>query len=118
MNGPPEAPDSPAERGARAAAAVVAVATVLAAIGWPAFVLPFAFAYNPALILQGGLGSVALATGSAAAGVFTISVALAGHFRGRIGAAPRPRQHLCRGAALAAHRVRAPPDASDTCIIK
>lgn len=65
--------------------------TAIAAMrfGWPAFVLPFAFAYNPALILQGGVGDTILAITTAGSGVFLVSVALAGWFTTKLRAAPR-----------------------------
>ena len=56
--------------------------TALAAMkfGWPAFVLPFAFALNPALILEGSWQAVALSLSLAVFGVLAVTLALVGHF--------------------------------------
>jgi TRAP transporter 4TM/12TM fusion protein len=48
-------------------------------LGWPAFVLPFMFAYSPALLLQGEATAVAIAVVTAAAGTWLGSAAVAGH---------------------------------------
>jgi len=74
--------------------------TALAALrfGWPAFVLPFAFAYNPALILSGdasGMLSIPLAL----LGVALVSISFAGWFRGPLDPAKRIAAILI-GAAL------------------
>lgn len=56
------------------------MATALAAMrfGWPAFVLPFAFVINPALILKGGAAEIALAVLLAIAGVGCVTAAICG----------------------------------------
>jgi len=68
--------------------------TALAALrfGWPAFVLPFAFAYNPALLLAGTPGEALLAVQLAASAVMLVTVAIAGYFN-------KPLGHLSRIAA-------------------
>ncbi len=48
--------------------------------GWPAYVLPFAFAINPALILNGtGAGQSILAITTATIGILAVSMAIVGH---------------------------------------
>jgi TRAP-type uncharacterized transport system fused permease subunit len=48
--------------------------------GWPAYVLPFAFAISPALILNGdGFGKSAIAIATAAGGVLAVSCAIVGY---------------------------------------
>ncbi|MEQ6250293.1 TRAP transporter fused permease subunit [Sulfitobacter sp. HNIBRBA3233] len=58
------------------------IATALAAMrfGWPAFVLPFAFAYNPALILKGSAGAIAVAVVFAVLAILLITSAMTGWF--------------------------------------
>ncbi|SLN63729.1 Sialic acid TRAP transporter permease protein SiaT [Roseivivax jejudonensis] len=70
--------------------------TALAALrfGWPAFVLPFAFAYNPALLLAGGAGQTALSILLTLCGIVGVTVALAGWVRG-------PLPPALRGVAAA-----------------
>jgi TRAP transporter 4TM/12TM fusion protein len=59
------------------------IATALAAMrfGWPAFVLPFAFVYNPALILKGSIGEIFLALVLAIVGIICVTCAMCGWFR-------------------------------------
>ncbi len=58
--------------------------------GWPAYVLPFAFALNPALILQGGGATASLlGVSTAAAGVLAVSVAIIGYAGRPLGASAR-----------------------------
>ncbi|MCG8690263.1 MAG: TRAP transporter fused permease subunit, partial [Minwuiales bacterium] len=58
--------------------------------GWPAYVLPFAFALNPALILQGGAATASLlGVLTAAAGVLAVSVAIIGYVGRPLGAPAR-----------------------------
>ncbi len=52
--------------------------------GWPAFVLPFAFALNPALILSGSLNEILLALLSAVAGTAIICIGIIGYVQTRI----------------------------------
>ena len=61
--------------------------TAVAALrfGWPAFVLPFAFAYNPALLLSGSAFDALVAVVPTAIGVLLITVAFAGYFRRPLG---------------------------------
>jgi TRAP transporter 4TM/12TM fusion protein len=58
-------------------------------LGWPAFVLPFLFAYSPALLLDGPPAEVAFAVVSALAGTWLGSAAIAGHFRDVLPASKR-----------------------------
>lgn len=57
--------------------------TAVAALrfGWPAFVLPFAFAYNPSLLLSGGAALALISVCLTGGGVLLVTVALAGWFR-------------------------------------
>jgi len=57
--------------------------TAVAALrfGGPAFVLPFAFAYNPSLLLSGGVALPFISVGLTGGGVLLVTVALAGWFR-------------------------------------
>src|SRR5690606_30517228 len=50
------------------------------ALGWPAFVVPFLFAYAPTLLLAGPPLEVALAVVTAIAGVWMASAGIAGYF--------------------------------------
>ncbi|MCE8005621.1 TRAP transporter fused permease subunit [Aestuariivita sp.] len=53
--------------------------------GWPAYVLPFAFALNPALILNGsGLMASAIGIVTTTLGVIVISAAIVGYAKGRM----------------------------------
>lgn len=76
--------------------------TALAAMkfGWPAFVLPFAFALNPALILEGAASAVLPAVALALAGVFAVTLAMVGHFRSTLPLAVRLTVLLAGAAAL------------------
>jgi TRAP transporter 4TM/12TM fusion protein len=53
--------------------------------GWSAYVIPVLFVFSPALILRGAPGYIALAAVTAGIGVWLVSAALAGFFRGRLG---------------------------------
>ena len=57
--------------------------TALAAMkfGWPAFVLPFAFAMNPSLILEGSWQGIAVSLSLAVFGILAVTLALVGHLR-------------------------------------
>lgn len=57
--------------------------------GWPAYVLPFAFALNPALILQNGVLAAIIAIVTALVGVVAVSAAMVGHGRGALSVLPR-----------------------------
>ncbi|MDH3318658.1 MAG: TRAP transporter fused permease subunit, partial [Betaproteobacteria bacterium] len=50
------------------------------AFGWTAFVVPFLFVLSPQLLLQGAPWAVALAVATAVAGVWLVSIAIAGYF--------------------------------------
>lgn len=51
----------------------------------PGFVIPFAFVYNNALLLQGTIVQIALAFLSTISGVFVLSFAIGGYLMGRVG---------------------------------
>lgn len=58
-------------------------------VGLPAFVIPFTFSYNPALLLQGSLWEVLVALVTAFAGVVLIDVCVVGYYNGKVGWLPR-----------------------------
>ncbi len=64
-----------------------AVATGLAAmrIGWAAFILPFAFVSTPALLFNGSLQEVAIATALTALGVAGVTTGIVGHWGRNLG---------------------------------
>ena len=49
-------------------------------MSWCAYLIPFMFAYSPALIMRGGIDSVALALGDALLGIFLGTMAVVGYF--------------------------------------
>ncbi|MGY6534777.1 MAG: TRAP transporter permease [Pararhodobacter sp.] len=53
--------------------------------GWPAYVLPFAFVLNPALILRDGALAAILPVTGAVVAVLAVSAAMIGHFRRPLG---------------------------------
>ena len=62
--------------------------------GWPAYVLPFAFAISPALILNGtSIAEAAIAIALAAGGIFAVSAAIVGY-------AHKPLNPLMRAVVL------------------
>lgn len=71
---------------AAAIARAPAMATGWAAMrfGWAAYVIPVLFAFSPTLILMGDPGEIAFAVLTAGLGVWLVSAALAGFFRGRL----------------------------------
>jgi TRAP transporter 4TM/12TM fusion protein len=58
-------------------------------LGWPAFALPFLFAYSPELLLRGAPAETAFVVLSAFAGTWLGSAAIAGHFRDALSPAKR-----------------------------
>ena len=58
-------------------------------LGWPAFVLPFVFAYSPNLLLVGRPGEIALSVLGATLATWFGSAAIAGYFLREIGVAQR-----------------------------
>ena len=48
--------------------------------GWMAYIVPLLFVFSPALLLIGDSAAIALAVTTAVAGVWLVSIALAGHF--------------------------------------
>ncbi|WP_421709455.1 TRAP transporter permease [Algihabitans sp.] len=76
--------------------------TALAAMkfGWPAFVLPFAFAMNPSLILEGSWQGIAVSLSLAVFGILAVTLALVGHLRGTLPLVLRIATFLLGFAAL------------------
>ncbi len=58
-------------------------------MSWCAYLIPFMFAYSPALIMRGGMDSVALALGDALLGIFLGTMAVVGYFTAPIPASYR-----------------------------
>jgi len=58
-------------------------------MSWCAYLIPFMFAYSPALIMRGGIDSVLLALGDALLGILLGTMAVVGHFMAPIPAAYR-----------------------------
>jgi TRAP-type uncharacterized transport system fused permease subunit len=63
-----------------AGASAMQTALTSVRIGWPAFILPFLFVYSPSLLLQGGVGESLIAVVTEIAGVWLISIVIAGYF--------------------------------------
>jgi TRAP-type uncharacterized transport system fused permease subunit len=59
------------------------------AFGWTAFVVPILFVLSPQLLLIGEVWSITLATITAIAGVWLVSIAIAGYFARRLETATR-----------------------------
>lgn len=78
------------------------ISTAVAAMrfGWPAFILPFAFAYNPALILKGSIGEITLALILAILAIICVTAAMCGWFRRPLAAIERLGVGCIGGAAL------------------
>lgn len=66
---------------------VIAAHAVKIAIG--AFLIPFAFVYQPALLLNGSWLQIGLAVAGAVAGLALVAVAAEGYWRGAFGRGPR-----------------------------
>jgi len=66
---------------------VIAAHAVKIALG--AFLIPFAFVYNPALLLDGTVPQIAFAVLTAVGGLILVAVAVEGYFTGRLGRVPR-----------------------------
>lgn len=49
-----------------------------------AFIVPFAFVYSESLLLMGSAGDIVISTVTAAIGVFILSIAAIGYFKGRV----------------------------------
>jgi TRAP transporter 4TM/12TM fusion protein len=73
-------------------------------LAWVAYLVPFFFAFSPALILQGSAGGIALAAGTALLGVHSGSLAIAGFGRRPL----RPWERVLFG--LAGLCLIVPPD--------
>lgn len=57
------------------------VGVISCMIALPAFIIPFTFCYNPALLLQGALPEIIIGIASAAIGVCFIDVCIVGYLR-------------------------------------
>lgn len=57
----------------------IQVALTACRLGWPAFVVPFLFAYSPALLLIGSWPDIVIAVASAVAGTWLLCAAIAGY---------------------------------------
>ncbi|MWD29018.1 TRAP transporter fused permease subunit [Aquicoccus sp. SCR17] len=66
---------------------VIAAQAVKIAIG--AFLIPFAFVYQPSLLLNGSIPQIVFAVVSAVAGLALVAVAAEGYWRGHYGRGPR-----------------------------
>jgi len=57
------------------------VGVISCMIALPAFIIPFTFCYNPALLLQGAMIDIIVGVASAAIGVCFIDICIVGHLR-------------------------------------
>ena len=69
--------------------------------GWSAYVIPFLFVVSPALLLNGSVTTILAATAAAVAGIWAVSVGLAGHLFANLGT-PMRAGYIVSGAALLA----------------
>lgn len=53
-------------------------------VALPIFIIPYTFCYNPALLLEGGLVQIVIATATAMLGVFFINICTVGYLRSRV----------------------------------
>ncbi|HUG77849.1 MAG TPA: TRAP transporter fused permease subunit [Burkholderiales bacterium] len=77
-----------------AGAGPMRVALTACRLGWPAFVLPFLFAWSPTLLLMGPAQAVLVSVATAIAGVWLVSAALSGYLFSTLG----PERRLAAGA--------------------
>ncbi len=89
-----------------AGAPPMATAVESARIGIAKYLVPFAFVYNPALLLEGPAWMTAVSLPPAVAGVWALSLALEGWYRGRLPGSLRI------GLALAGGLLLLPPQAT------
>ena len=68
--------------------------------GWIAYVIPFLFVLSPSLLLIGGGVEIVLATFTAVAGVWLVSIGIAGYFMRELGPAWRLAFAAAGGLAL------------------
>jgi TRAP transporter 4TM/12TM fusion protein len=75
-------PVAPAAYVAAAIAQAPSMATGWTAMrfGWSAYIVPFLFVYSPAMLLQGELADIAVATAAALGGIWLICAAMTGYF--------------------------------------
>jgi TRAP-type uncharacterized transport system fused permease subunit len=67
--------------------------------GWSAYVIPFLFVVSPALLLNGSVTTILAATAAAVAGIWAVSVGLAGHLFANLSTLVRSG-YIVSGAAL------------------
>jgi TRAP transporter 4TM/12TM fusion protein len=67
--------------------------------GWSAYVIPFLFVVSPALLLNGSATAILAAAAAAIAGIWAVSVGLAGHLFAPLGTAMRAG-YIAAGIAL------------------
>ena len=67
----------------------LAIAAMAVRIALAAFLIPFSFVFNRALLLQGSVLEIAWATGCVAAGLVALAVAIEGYLRAPLTAVPR-----------------------------
>jgi len=60
------------------------VGVIACLVGLPAFIVPFTFAYNPALILQGAFAEILIAIVTAVLGVVFIDIFVVGYLNGNV----------------------------------
>ena len=75
--------------GGIAGADVNKVGWTAAAYGATSFVLPFAFVFGPALLLQASMAENAMAIVTSFAGIFAIAIGVIGAFKHKLGTVPR-----------------------------
>jgi TRAP-type uncharacterized transport system fused permease subunit len=81
--------------------------------GWMAYVVPFLFIAQPALLMQGSVTQIVIAGSSALAGVWLVSVAMAGYFVRRVSGLERLLFLLAGIALLFPAKVAGLPFSSD-----
>ncbi len=65
------------------------VGAISCLVGLPAFVIPYTFCYNPALVLQGSLLDIIISVTTAFLGVIMIDLCIVGHYNSKIKLLPR-----------------------------
>ena len=68
--------------------------------GWIAYLIPFLFIFNSALLMTGTVGPIVWATVKALVGIYLVTIAIVGFYRRRLGALPRVAFALAGLAAL------------------
>lgn len=75
----------------------LAIAGAAVRIALAAFIVPFAFVYDPALIMKGSIADVAYTVGATALGLVALAIALEGYFRRTVGT---PARLILAGSGL------------------